>query len=335
LKALVIEKPYQAKIREVDYPNPGNGEVTIQVVRSGICGTDIHIYEGTYMSSYPLIPGHEFSGVIHEIGPGVTGYAVGDRVSSDPNIFCGCCEYCQTHRSNQCVNFAATGVTRNGSMAEFVRVPANTLIKIPDSMTFQQAAFIEPLACVVYAMNRLQIQVGSRVILFGAGAMGQQLIQAISRSGASELVVVDISPAKLLLAEQYGATKTILSGELDSHLDKKQIPYGFDVVVEATGIPAVIQKAFEYMGPTAKYLQFGVADKEVTVPLSPFELFKNDWTLLGSMAVHYTFIPALRWMNEGRIQVDHLVSQTITLEQGIDFFEKQKNKDHLKTQIQL
>ncbi|MBW7475540.1 zinc-dependent alcohol dehydrogenase family protein [Paenibacillus oenotherae] len=331
MKALVIEQPFQASIQEVEYPVPGMNEVTIKVERTGICGTDIHIYEGTYMSSYPLIPGHEFSGVIHEMGPNVAGYSVGDRVSADPNIFCGHCEYCQTHRSNQCVNFAATGVTRNGSMAEYVRVPAHTLIRIPESMTFQQGAFIEPMACVVYAMNRLQVQAGSRVILFGAGAMGQQLVQAISRSGASELVVVDISSSKLRLAEQYGATQTVLSDELDTHL------YGqtFDIVVEATGIPSVIQRAFSYMGPAAKYLQFGVADSEVTVPLNPFKLFNYDWTILGSMAVHYTTIPAMRWISEARIQVDHLVSQTISLEQTLDFFEKSKDRDLLKTQIQF
>ncbi|MFC5702648.1 zinc-dependent alcohol dehydrogenase family protein [Cohnella faecalis] len=331
MKALVIEKPFQASIQEVEYPIPGMNEVTIKVERTGICGTDIHIYEGTYMSSYPLIPGHEFSGVIHEIGANVTGYSVGDRVSADPNIFCGHCEYCQTHRSNQCLNFAATGVTRNGSMAEYVRVPANTLIRMPDPMTFQQGAFIEPMACVVYAMNRLQVQAGNRVILFGAGAMGQQLVQAISRSGASELVVVDISPSKLRIAEQYGATLTVLSDELDARLCGQT----FDIVVEATGIPSVIQRAFSYMGPAAKYLQFGVADSDVTVSLNPFKLFNNDWTILGSMAVHYTTIPAMRWINEGRIQVDHLVSQTLSLEETLDFFEKPKDRDLLKTQIQI
>ena len=331
MKALVIEQPFQATIREVEYPKPRANEVTIKVERTGICGTDLHIYAGTYMSSYPLIPGHEFSGVIHEVGLDVSGYAVGDRVSADPNIFCGQCEYCQTRRSNQCTRFAAVGVTRHGSMAEYVRVPANTLIKLPDEMTFQQGAFIEPMACVVYAMNRLQLQAGNRVILFGAGAMGQQLIQAISRSGASELAVVDVSPAKLQLAKQLGATRTVLSGDLSAELADER----YDVIVEATGIPSVIQTAFEYMGPAAKYLQFGVADTDVTVPLSPYKLFHNDWIILGSMAVHYTTIPAMRWIQEGRIQVDSLVSQVISLEQAADFFENRKNPDLLKTQIQL
>ena len=331
MKALVIEKPFQAKMMEMEYPKPSSHEVTIKVERTGICGTDLHIYAGTYMSSYPLIPGHEFSGVIHEVGADVVGYSVGERVSADPNIFCGQCEYCRTHRSNQCKNFAAVGVTRHGSMAEYVRVPANTLVKLPDGMTFQQGAFIEPMACVVYVMKRLQLQAGERVILFGAGAMGQQLIQALSRSGASELVVVDISPAKLELAKQQGATRTVLSTELAS----AWVDESYDVVVEATGIPSVIQTAFEFMGPAAKYIQFGVADSHVTVPLNPYKLFKNDWIILGSMAVHYTTLPALRWIHEGRIQVDGLVSQVISLEQAVSFFENRKKSDLLKTQIQL
>ena len=331
IKALVFVKPHQVEIQEVEYPKPRHDEVTIKVERTGICGTDLHIYEGTYMSSYPLIPGHEFSGVIAEVGADVAGYAVGDRVSADPNIFCGHCEYCQTHRSNQCTRFSAVGVTQNGSMAEFVKVPAKTLIKLPDDMTFQQGAFVEPMACVVYAMKRLQVQSGDRVLMFGAGAMGQQLVQAIARSGASELVVVDISEHKLQLAERFGATKTVLSAQLDERLGQDK----FDIVVEATGIPSVIQRAFQYLGPAAKYLQFGVADTDATVQLNPYQLFNNDWTLLGSMAVHYTTIPAMRWIHEGRIQVDHLVSNTISLEQAVAFFQNKKAADLLKTQIQL
>ena len=335
MKALVIEGPHRAIIREVAYPGPRHGEVTLKVERTGICGTDVHIYEGTYMATYPIIPGHEYSGVIHEIGEGVTGYAVGDRVSSDPNVFCGHCELCQTHRSNQCLNFAATGVTRDGSMAEFVRVPARTLSKVPNNMTFQQAAFIEPVSCVVYGMHRLQVKAGDRVILFGAGAMGQQLVQALAHTGASELVVVDVAESKLQIAKQFGATRTLLSQELDTELNPEQLHNQFDVVVEATGIAAVIEQAFRYMGKTAKYLQFGVANSDATVPLSPYQLFKNDWTLIGSMAVHYTFIPALRWIEEGRIQIDHLVSDVISLEQAVEYFQQPKNKDHLKIQIQL
>ncbi|MEK8130049.1 zinc-dependent alcohol dehydrogenase family protein [Paenibacillus filicis] len=331
MKALVIENPFQATIQEVPYPQPGPGEVTIKVENVGICGTDIHIYEGKFIASYPLIPGHEFSGVIHELGEGVNGFQVGDRVSAEPNIFCGQCEYCLTHRGNQCKNWEAVGVSLNGSMAEFVRVPICNVIKLPDSMSFEEGAFIEPVACVVHGMNRLQLQVGNRVILFGAGAMGQQLVQALSKAGASELVVVDVSQNKLDMALAYGATKGVLSHDLTP----EAYPDGFDVVVDVTGIPSVIESALAYMGATAKFLQFGVTNNDAKIQISPFDLFNKDWTIIGSKATNHTFYPAFHWLKEGRIDVKPLISKVITLEETLEFFRGHKDPSLLKVQIKV
>jgi 2-desacetyl-2-hydroxyethyl bacteriochlorophyllide A dehydrogenase len=335
MKALVIEGPRKASIQEVPYPAPGRGEVTIKVENVGICGTDFHIFEGEFISPYPIIPGHEFSGVIHEIGEGVTGWQIGERVSADPSLFCGSCRFCLTRRGNQCENWGALGNTVNGSMAEFVSVPSRNLVKMPDAMSFEEAAFIEPMACVVHGMNRLQLQVGDRVILFGAGAMGQQLIQSIARAGASELVVVDVSQNKLDMALERGATKGVLSRDLDVQLNKKEYPYGFDVVVDVTGIPAVIEKAFESMGPTAKFLQFGVTAENARIQLNPFKVYNKDWTIIGSMAINYTFLPAFEWIKGGRIHVMPLISKVISLEETAEFLAKPKDPDLLKVQIKL
>jgi len=334
MKALVIEKPHLAVVKEVPYPHPKPGEITVKVERSGICGTDLHIFEGEYVSPYPIIPGHEFSGVVHEVGDGVEQFKPGDRVAADPNLFCGRCKYCLTHRANQCERFGAVGVTINGSMAEFVAVPAKNAVLLPDSMSFAEGAFIEPLACVVQGMNQLQLKAGSRVILFGAGAMGQQLVQAISRSGASELVVVDVSQEKLDLAMKYGATKALLSGELQQS-GKTLFPDGFDAVVDATGIPAVIEQAFQYLGPSATFLQFGVASPNDVVRLSPFQLYRLEWKLVGTMAINYTFLPAMQWLKEGRFHVEPLISRTITLEEAVRFFHGERYPNDLKIQIQL
>ncbi|WP_170308080.1 zinc-dependent alcohol dehydrogenase family protein [Paenibacillus dakarensis] len=335
MKALVIEAPFQASIKEVPYPAPGKGEVTIEVERAGICGTDIHIFKGEFLSSYPIIPGHEFSGVIHEIGEGVTGFAAGDRVTAEPNIFCGQCPFCLTNRGNHCDQWQATGVTQNGAMAEYVTVPAQNVFRIHDSMSFGVAAFIEPMACVVYAMNRLKLKVGDRTLLFGAGAMGQQLIQSLVHAGASELVVVDLSPEKLQIAKQWGATKTVLSHEIDEHLSTVHYPRGFDVVIDATGIPAVIEQAFRYLGPTGKYLQFGVTAQDSKISLSPFDLYQKDWTLIGSMAINHTFYPALNWVKENRVRLDHLITSVLTLDEVPAFLAEGANSNQLKIQVQI
>lgn len=129
MKALVIEEPNKAVVKDVPYPKPGKHEVTIKVENVGICGTDIHIFKGEFLSPYPIIPGHEFSGVIDEVGEDVTSWKVGDRVTADPSLFCGECVFCLTNRGNQCENWGALGNTIDGSMAEYVKVPSRNVVK--------------------------------------------------------------------------------------------------------------------------------------------------------------------------------------------------------------
>jgi threonine dehydrogenase-like Zn-dependent dehydrogenase len=179
-------------------------------------------------------------------------------------------------------------------------------------------------------MNRLQLQIGQSVLLFGAGAMGQQLVQALSRAGASRLAVVDVSETKLALAVSLGATDPVNVKDLD-RLNGET----FDVVVDATGIPSVIERAMTYLGKTAKYLQFGVTPKSAEIRLNPFDLYHKDWTILGSMAINYTFLPAFEWVKEGRIALEPLVSKVIALEEVADFLAKPKDPELLKVQIRI
>jgi len=335
MKAFIVTEAHQASVEEIEYPEPGPGEVTIQVKRVGVCGTDSHIYEGEYTACYPVIPGHEFSGIIDRLGKGITEYKIGDRVTVEPALFCGCCRFCLTGRTNQCEKFGAIGVTVPGAFAEYVTVPVKKVFKLPDSLSFGEGAFVEPLACVVYGMQRLQLKFGDSVLIFGAGSIGQQFIQAIAYSGASELIVVDLTESKLSLAKKSGATKVVLSEDVEYELGANKYPYGFDVVVDATGIPDVIQQCFKYLGPTAKFLQFGVAPRNSEVKINPFELYHKDWTLIGSMALNYTFIPALNWLKEGRIDVMPLISEAIELEQLVNFLAQPKDKDLLKVQVRF
>lgn len=335
MHALVVEEPGRAAVKEVPIPVPGPGEVLIRVERTGICGTDIHIYRGEYVSPYPIIPGHEFSGTIAGLGKGVTRFRIGDRVAVEPNIRCGQCAYCLTHRGNHCDHWQAVGVTRNGAMAEYVTAPAENVFALPPEVSFAQGAFLEPLACVVHAMNRLQPAPGSRALLFGAGATGQQLIQALARCGVSELAVVDISEKKLQMAEQWGATRTILSSRLDEAGLLSEFPRGFDVVVDATGIPKVIEQALTFLGPAGKFLQFGVTDKNAKIQLSPFHLFQRDWTLIGSAATNDTMHAALQWVKAGRIRLDPLITRVAALKEVPQLLAGGPSPDDLKIQIQL
>ncbi|WP_010268328.1 zinc-dependent alcohol dehydrogenase family protein [Paenibacillus senegalensis] len=334
MKALVIDAPHSISIKEISYPKPGPNEVTVKVLRAGICGTDIHIFEGNMELEYPVVPGHEFSGVIHELGEGVEHYRIGDRVSADPSVGCGKCRHCRAHRTNLCIQFGGLGTTLQGSMAEYVKVSADKLVAIPDSMSEEEAAFIEPMACVVQAMNRLKMEVASRVLLFGAGAMGLQLVQAMAQAGASELVVVDISQKKLDLALQLGATKGVLSGNLEKELSLEDED-GFDIVVDVTGIPSVIEKAFDFMGGSSKFLQFGVAAPDAVIRIHPYKVYHSEWTIVGSMALNGTFLSAFQWIKDGRIQLQPLVSQVMTMQEAVDYFRGKRDPDFLKLQIRF
>lgn len=334
MRALVMQAPQQPVVQNRPKPHPGPGEVVIRVKRVGICGTDLHIYAGDFLSGYPLIPGHEFAGQIEDTGPGVAGFSHGDRVAADPTLVCGRCAYCLSGRSNHCEHWGAIGDTTDGAMAEFVKVPAENVVRLPDHLSFEEGAFIEPIACVVHAMRQLQLQAGQSVLLFGAGSMGQLLVQALAHAGAGELAVVDVSAAKLDLALSHGATTGIPAQEAEKALSHRTKHRGFDVVVDVTGIPAVIQNEFRHLAPKGTHLQFGVAPTDASVPVKPFDIYHMDWRLIGSMAINRTYQAALDWMAAGRFDVSYLVSQIIGLQELPAFFAAGKGADIMKVQVE-
>ena len=333
MKALMIEGPGRAIVREAAKPEPGPGEIVVRVMRCGVCGTDFHIFHGTFLSPYPLIPGHEFAGVVDSTGAGVDDLAPGERVACDPTLYCGACEYCLSGRANHCLHWGATGDSTDGAMAEYVKVPRANAFRLPDALSFAEGAFIEPIACVVHGMEQLRLRPGRRVLLFGAGSMGQLLIQALAHAGASELAVVDIAEAKLAAALASGATRVYPGAGAAADLADRRGHAGFDAVVDATGAPGVIEAALQYLAPAGTYLQFGVAPVSARVPLSPFDLYHMDWKLVGSMAVNRTFRPALEWLAAGRFRVKPLISRVLRLEDVPALLAEGKAADVMKAQI--
>ncbi|PJF46436.1 MAG: alcohol dehydrogenase, partial [Candidatus Thermofonsia Clade 3 bacterium] len=188
MKAVLFPAPESISVERVPDPSCAPDEVVVQVARCGICGTDIHIYRNEYMSAFPVIPGHEFGGVIVEVGRDVTDFRVGERVAVDPNLYCGRCDMCRNEMANHCLNWQGVGITRPGGFAEYTAVPARACYRLPDSLSDAQAAFIEPLACVVHAMKRIRVLPADPVLILGAGPMGLLLIQALRRMGGSYVV---------------------------------------------------------------------------------------------------------------------------------------------------
>ncbi|MEH7224746.1 zinc-dependent alcohol dehydrogenase family protein [Bacillus sp. JJ1566] len=334
MKAAIYNGPHSMSVKEVPYPSPGIDDVTIKVQCCGICGTDYHILEGDFISPYPLIGGHEFSGTIFEVGENVSGWNVGDRVSVDPSIYCGECYHCRNNQFNHCKNWNAIGVTVNGAFAEYVRVPAKNLYKIDDELSFEEGALVEPMSCVAYALERTNVNFGDKVVIFGAGPMGLMLVQALKVSGASEVVLVDVSEIKLEMGRNLGASSTVISDEkLTDKIGKQNYPNGFDVVVDATGIPSVIEGMFAFAGPGARILQFGVAPNHSKITISPFEIYHKDWNYLGTMALKFNFYKALSMVEGRRVNVGPLVTNKISLEEFVSYMSKPKRSTDCKVLV--
>jgi D-arabinitol dehydrogenase (NADP+) len=335
MKAGKIEAPGRATFGRAEIPPVGADDVLIQVRAAGICGTDIHILKGEYEAQYPLIPGHEFSGVVAGVGDRVTRYQVGDRVTADPNIPCNRCPACQRNEPNQCHNLAAVGVTRDGAFAEFVTVPEGNVFAI-GNMSFAAAALVEPLACVAWGLERLRIPPGASALIFGAGPMGCLLAQALRYSGASKVLVVDIVPHRLALVAELGATDTLLADENHTKYLNTFEPGGFDLVVDATGIPQVLEDAFQYLRPRGTLWVFGVTPRDTRISFMPYEVFRKDLTIIGSFAVNRTFQASIAMIQSGIVKVEPLISHALPIEDFARGFElAQTDPRRMKVQYQI
>ena len=308
MRAVIWEKPGQLAVTEAPDPVPGHGELIIAVGACGICGTDVHIADGEFPPTpYPIIPGHEFAGVVAARGDGVPGgWRDGERVAVDPSLFCGYCPACRSGRGNLCANWNAIGDTVNGAFAEYVAVPAASAYRIPDSVDDAQGALIEPLSCAVHGMRRIGPVTGHDVLLTGAGTMGLLLLQLLRNAGARSVSVVDRKASRLEVAKAVGADS--VAGDVAA-LDRGT----FGVVVDATGAPGAIEAGFAALDRGGRLLIFGVTSGDAMVSLSPFRIYNDELTVLGSMAVLNSFGTAADLMAAGAIDTGPLLGEPFPL----------------------
>jgi D-arabinitol dehydrogenase (NADP+) len=313
--AAQILSPHKTRVTDLKEPTLNPDDVLIEIKRAGICGTDLHIWDGSYaLATYPVVPGHEFAGVIADIGANVTKFKTGDRVTADPNLPCNHCEFCARGQFNQCLNLGAVGVTRDGGFARYVAVPEGSVYSIGD-MSFARAALIEPLACVAWGMKQIQIQPGDNVLIFGAGPMGSLMMQAVKSVGAASVTMVDKEDWRLELAKSLGATQIVNANELKLDTFKDVAPHGFHIVADATGIPKVIEQTFSYVRPGGKIWIFGVANSDATASFSPYDVFRRDLKIIGSFALNKTFPESIAMIQSGAVKVEPLISHQLGLEQ--------------------
>lgn len=313
MKAVVFESPKKINIKEIEEPEIGEEDVFIRVKAAGLCGTDLHIYNGDFIAKYPVVAGHEFCGEIVKTGNKVTGLSAGDRVSVDPCIYCGKCDFCRTRHENFCRDFKAYGLHFNGGFEEFVCVNHRNVYSI-GNLSFEEGAMVEPLSCVVHGINRIGLEKGYEVLIFGAGPIGLLLMQVCKRSGASKVLMIDIANKKLERAKQMGADGAFLNDkDLRSNV-KKFYPSGADVVIDATGIPEVVQSMPEYVKDAGKLLFFGVCPQDSSISINPYNVYKRELTIYGSFSLLHDFPSAIKLLQSGAIDVKSLVSHQFSLD---------------------
>jgi 2-desacetyl-2-hydroxyethyl bacteriochlorophyllide A dehydrogenase len=328
MRAVVWEEPGKLSVSEVPDPTPGHGELIVKVGACGICGTDVHIADGEFPPTpYPIVPGHEFAGQVVALGDGLPPeWRGGERVAVDPSLFCGHCPACHAGRGNLCANWNAIGDTVDGAFAEYVKVPAANAYLIPDAVSDQQGALIEPLSCAVHGMRRIGSVVGEDVLVMGAGTMGLLLMQLLNRAGARSVSVVDRKASRLDAATATGATAVATdAGDLDTSV--------FGVAVDATGAPAAIEAAFARLDRGARLLIFGVTSGDAEVSLSPFRIYNDEIIVLGSMAVLNSFGAAAGLMADGAIVTDPLLADPYPLDRFGDALASVRAGEGIKIQV--
>ena len=318
MKGFLFHKPGSGEVTDFPERHPGANEVLVKVHFCGICGTDMNIWRGTDKSAWEIIPGHEYSGEIVETGEGVTGFAAGDRVCIDPNIPCGVCEPCRKGRINLCEHLTALGVDIDGGFAEYCIVPESQLFVLPDSMSYEEGALIEPLACALNGINRIKIKAGDDVCILGGGPMGLLMIQLAKLTGAGRVILCELREGRRKLGKELGADMVT-----DDFAKAEELLGGKpDAVIECIGNPVTQKAALMMVKPGGQVQLFGDGDmtKEFSIPSMLF--YEKELTVTGAALNPFTHSQAMKTAASGRVKLLPLVSGKISVDELPDTLER-------------
>jgi L-iditol 2-dehydrogenase len=328
MKALILENLRDLKMRDVDQPAFGPRDVLIQVKACGICGSDVHGYDGSSGRRIPpLIMGHEAAGIISAVGFDVRSFQKGDRVTFDSTVSCGECSFCKRGEVNLCDSRQVLGVScgdyrRNGAFAEYVTVPEHIVYSLPDSFAFEKAALIEAVSIAVHAAKITEINPGSSAVVIGAGMIGLLAIQAFRVFGCTKILAVDLDESRLALARELGADETYLATdpELLTKVKAATGAQGPDIAVEVVGAQKSILTAIEGVRSGGTVTLIGNLAPRVEIPLQV--VVTRQLRLLGSCASAGEYKECIGLMESGAIKVDPLISALAPLSEGAVWFDR-------------
>lgn len=333
MKALLLSEYSKLDVAELPRPAIGAGEVLVQVAACGICGSDVHGYDGSSGRRIPpLVMGHEAAGVVAEVGAGVTRFAAGDRVTFDSTVYCGACEFCAQGLVNLCDQRQVIGVStpdfrRAGAFAEFVTVPEHIVYKLPAEMAFSDAAMLEAVSVALHAVNVTEIKGGETALVLGAGMIGLLTLQAAKALGCGRVFVADVDATRLKLASDLGAEATILASgdamvqEVLNLTDGR----GVDVVLEAVGRNETVAASIDAVRKGGTVTLIGNITPQVTLPLQ--KVVARQIRLQGSCASSGEYPQAIELISNGKIRVAPLITAVAPLRDGASWFERLHSRE--------
>ena len=308
MKAVVLSAVNDLAVADVERPKPGSKECLVKVLACGICGTDRHIYHGEYPSSKPVILGHEFGGVIEEVGPD-SKFKVGQVVSVDPNIVCGKCEDCKAERTAFCPDLTALGVNINGGLAQYVLTPDSQIYPVRNDLNPLHLAFIEPLACSIRGMDLAKLTGGEKVAILGGGVIGLLVVQLAKLACASEIVLVTRQKFRRDVALKIGATRVVdpQSEDVNTVITK------MDVTFECAGSVETFKQSQNITRRGGSVIVLGLTASDANLEVNPFNIVVNELRIQGSFLNPLTQARAAELVESGKLNLDILISKVVDL----------------------
>ena len=328
MKALVLKEYRRFALEDFAVPTLQPDEVLVRVRACGICGSDVHGMDGSSGRRIPpIIMGHEAAGEIAEVGSGVTGWQTGDRVTFDSTVYCGDCWFCRRGKINLCDNRRVLGVScgdyrRHGAFAEFVAVPQRILYRLPDNLSFEQAAMVEAVSVAVHAVKRTPLAEDAVTVVVGTGMIGLLVVQALRAAGCQKVIALDLDESRLLLASKLGATHTMKADD-PGLLEKIRAltgGRGADAAFEVVGLPQTVKTAIESVRKGGSVTLVGNLKPQVDLPLQA--VVTRELTLIGTCASAGEYPACLELIAGGQINVTEFISATPPLAEGAQWFER-------------
>ena len=328
MKALLLTAPSQLALVDVPAPQPAEGEVLLRIRACGICGSDIHGWDGsTGRRRPPLIMGHEAAGEIAALGPGVAGWRVGERVTFDSTISCGQCACCRDGQVNLCENRRVLGVApaeynQPGAFAEYLALPARLLYRLADGLSFEQAAMVEPVSIALHAVQRVRVTPADTAVVVGSGMIGLFVIQVLRWAGVRRVIAVDLEPKRLALARELGATDTIESGAGDVPAAVARLTggRGADLAFEVVGLSATLNLALASLRRGGSAVLVGNLAANADFPLQA--VVTRELSLFGTCASAGEYPVCLDLITRGVIRVEPMISALAPLAEGAAWFQR-------------